>query len=272
MFQHDARHSEIGYKHKLVAFIKPFFVLLVSLGLDIRSIAALRYLPRYISQYAQFKKLGGSVTHKFPVLKDYAAQAGAARGHYFHQDLLVASLIYQANPVRHIDVGSRIDGFVAHVASFRKIEVMDVRDLCDTGHSNISFLKADLMNALKVSEGIADSISCLHAIEHFGLGRYGDPLNPNGHIQGFNNLLRMLKQGGILYISFPIGRSNEVHFNAHRVFGCDEIFSWADMADQMELLRFDYVDDDGNLHKNIDLNKTKLDVKYGCGIYTFKKH
>jgi hypothetical protein len=40
-----------------------------------------------------------------------------------------------------------------------------------------------------------DSISCLHALEHFGLGRYGDRLDPNGHETGFLKLLDMLKPG-----------------------------------------------------------------------------
>ncbi len=227
---------------------------------------------KYELQYKNFQNLGGIVTHRYPILSDWDDQAGAGSGHYFHQDLLVASLINIRNPIRHIDVGSRLDGFVAHVAAFRKIEIMDVRDLNNTGHENISFIKADLKDESSVKDNITDSISCLHAIEHFGLGRYGDPLDPNGHIKGFNNILRMLNVGGILYISFPIGKSNEVHFNAHRVFHPDEIFSWAEDVESINLIRFDYVDDAGKLHKNIELNNSTLEVAYGCGIYTFKKN
>jgi hypothetical protein len=227
---------------------------------------------KYESQYRGFQNLGGIITHRYPILSDWDDQAGAANGHYFHQDLLVASLIYIRKPIRHIDVGSRIDGFVAHVAAFRKIEIMDVRDLNNTGHENITFIKTDLMDENSVKDNITDSISCLHAIEHFGLGRYGDPLDPNGHIKGFNNILRMLSVGGTLYISFPIGKSNEVHFNAHRVFHPSDIFSWAEDAERISLVRFDYVDDTGKLHQNIELKNAILDVTYGCGIYTFKKN
>ncbi len=118
---------------------------------------------------------------------------------------------------------------------------------------------------------ITDSISCLHAIEHFGLGRYGDPIDPHGHIKGFNNIIRMLKPEGMLYISFPIGRSNEVHFNAHRVFHPKDIFSWARDRDCLKLLRFDYVDDAGDLHQDVNLVTNAPEVIYGCGIYTFRK-
>jgi hypothetical protein len=258
-------------KQKLKEVVKPFAILLLDNGFDPRRLIALRHYPKYISHSRKFKKLNGTITHKYPILTDYDGQAGSASGHYFHQDLLVASFVYTSRPDRHIDIGSRIDGFVAHVASFRKIEVMDVRDLNDTGHPNISFLKADLMDETNAQENLTDSISCLHAIEHFGLGRYGDPLDPKGHIKGFNNILKMLKDGGTLYISFPIGQSNEVHFNGHRVFSPKDIFNWIEGSTKIELARFDFVDDVGQLHRDVDLNNSNIKVKCGCGIYTFKK-
>jgi len=250
---------------------KPLVVFLNLMGMNPQLLLSLRHLPTFFFQYLKFKKMGGRITHTLPVLSDYDDQAGSTKGHYFHQDLLVARFVFTHNPTRHVDISSRIDGFVAHVAAFRKIEVMDVRDLDDTGHKNISFIKADLMNTNPAHFCLSDSISCLHAIEHFGLGRYGDPLNPVGHKQGFNNIVAMLKPGGFLYISFPIGKSNETHFNAHRVFHPKDIFSWETGPKQLVLQRFDYVDDSGNLHQQVDLETTPLHVKYGCGIYTFKK-
>lgn len=228
-------------------------------------------VPNYILESFQFEKMGGVISKYFPILNEKNAQAGAASGHYFHQDLLVAQFINQDNPMRHIDVGSRIDGFVAHVASYRPIEVLDVRKLDPVGHKNISFLQANLMDESSVDEQCADSISCLHAIEHFGLGRYGDPLAPDGHIKGFHNLLRMLKPNGSLYISFPIGIANSVEFNAHRIFHPMDIFSWPTANCELKLVRFDYVDDAGDLHQNLNPDNPKICSEYGCGIYTLKK-
>lgn len=246
-----------------------------SLGERLRLISRfLRLSPRrirenlkYYADIRAFKKAGGNITHYYPMLRERTNQAGTATGHYFHQDLLVASLIHDANPQRHIDVGSSIDGFVAHVASFRVIEVIDIRPLKDTGHERIKFMQADLMSPDSKLDQVTDSLSCLHAIEHFGLGRYGDPLDPNGHLKGFNNLHRMLKPGGTLYISFPIG-ANSVYFNAHRVFQPSEILKWSDGLFQLK--RFDYVDDNGNLHKNQPVENTPRLV-HGCGIYTMEK-
>lgn len=226
-------------------------------------------LLKYRSDRKKFLELGGIITHKYPIKSDYRKQAGTYGGGYFHQDLLVASFIYAAKPEKHIDIGSRIDGFVAHVATYRKIQVLDIRPLPPVGHENIEFIQADLMSENSLPPKV-DSISCLHAIEHFGLGRYGDPVDPLGHQKGFSNIVSMLKEGGHLYISFPIGRQNEVHFNAHRVFHPQDIFNW-NGSDLLELVRFDYVDDPGNLYRNVDVFNTKIDVEYGCGIYTFKK-
>jgi len=258
-------------KERVREIIRPLGLMIKDLGMDPRRVVALRHFGKYRAQYKMFSQLGGKVSHRYVVLSDYGQQAGSAMGHYFHQDLLVASLIFKKNPTRHIDIGSRVDGFVAHVAAFRKIEVMDIRDLDDIGHENVTFVKADLMESGNAQRSISDSISCLHAIEHFGLGRYGDPIDPDGHLKAFRNILQMLQPGGTLYISFPIGRSNEVHFNAHRVFHPKDILGWSGAQDGVKLRRFDYVDDSGHLHQDVNLEKSVPDVHFGCGIYTFEK-
>lgn len=228
-------------------------------------------VSRYWGELRAFKAQGGQVSKTHMLLSDYEDLAGVVNGHYFHQDLLVASFISQRKPVRHIDVGSRIDGFVAHVASFRDIEVIDVRDIRDFRHSQISFLRHDLMVRAKGFDEITDSLSCLHTIEHFGLGRYGDSIDPEGHLKGLQNLVDMLKPKGILYLSFPIGKDNEVHFNAHRVFKPMDVLSWPLEGSQLTLERFDYVDDEGDLHCNVALDSSVPEMSYGCGIYTFIK-
>ena len=250
--------------HRKLLYINSYLALLGFLPMRINRILRIK---RYLAERVTFKKLGGVISHTYPITDDYESSAGTAQGHYFHQDLLVAQFIFQANPQRHIDIGSRIDGFVAHVATFRRIEIYDIRTLNDCGHSNIEFKQADLM--LGLESNVTDSISCLHTIEHFGLGRYGDQINPRGYIVGMESLVKMLKPGGILYISFPIGKNNQIHFNSHRVFHPKDIFSWA--PNTLNLIRFDYVDDTGELHQNFDLLNSELVVTHGCGIYTFCK-
>jgi len=69
---------------------------------------------------------------------------------------------------------------VAHVAAFRPIEVFDIRPLHSTV-ANITFVQADMMQLSSELVECTDTLSCLHTIEHFGLGRYGDPIRVNGH-------------------------------------------------------------------------------------------
>jgi hypothetical protein len=231
---------------------------------------ALKHRIQFVKDYLAFKRAGGVINKILPIYSDYKEQAGSATGHYFHQDLLVASYIFQENPVRHIDIGSRVDGFVAHVAAFRSIEVIDVRVLENTGHPNIRYKQLDLMDETTVDASICDSLSCLHAIEHFGLGRYGDPINPKGHTIGFRNILKMLDAGGNLYVSVPIGCENKIMFNAHRVFRPDDILTWQSEV-QIELVKFSFVDDAGKLHREVSIESVPDKISYGCGIYSFLK-
>jgi hypothetical protein len=223
-------------------------------------------LPRYIKDFFIFRKKG-RITNIHPVSHEFKSFAGSASGQYFHQDLIIAQKIFQKNPTRHIDVGSRIDGFIAHLASFRKVECFDIRPLLDSGHENILFEKKDIM--LEQEENQTDSLSCLHTLEHFGLGRYGDRLDPEGHIKGFRNLVKMLKPNGTLYISVPISNVFKVHFNSHRSFHPKDVLEWDN--ESINLIEFDYVDDSGALHKNFDLINFDVKINKGLGIYTFKK-
>ena len=182
---------------------------------------------------------------------------------------MVARLIHDHNPKRHIDIASRVDGFVAHVASYRETEVVDVRPLQKSEHDNVILCQADLMNPQDL--GQTDSLSCLHAIEHFGLGRYTDPIDINFHIICLTNLVSLVSKAGRLHTSFPIGQADEVHFNAHRVFHVSAIFDQPSIQQHMTFRRFDYVDDSGDLHLDTSVTEVDKAIKYGCGIYTFDK-
>jgi len=197
----------------------------------------------------------------FKCLNNWDEQGGVVGGHYFHQDLLVARIIFSEKPSCHIDVGSRIDGFVAHVASFREIEVFDIRPL-DRDIAGIKFVQFNLMDELPDSfVACCDSLSCLHALEHFGLGRYGDPVAWNGHLVGLSNLTKMLKSGGTLYLSVPLGEQR-IEFNAHRVFSAKYLLEC--VQSDFEVGTCSVVDDAGALHMNVSLDSKLLDNNFDC--------
>lgn len=206
-----------------------------------------------------------------PIFEDRYEESGTASGHYFHQDLLVARRIYENKPVRHVDIGSRTDGFISHVAVFREIEMFDIRD--QKSHvKNIIFRKADLMQLAENMYDYCDSISALHSVEHFGLGRYGDPIDYFGHLKAINNIAKILKKGGVFYFSVPIG-AQRINFNAHRVFSIKYLLEM--LSDLFEIRTFSYVNDEGNLFENVKLEskdvENNLGCYYGCGIFELTK-
>jgi len=192
-------------------------------------------------------------------------------GDYFHQDLYVARKIYEASPAKHIDIGSRTDGFVAHVASFREIEIIDIRPQSSTV-KNIIFRQADLMQLPEDLTGSCVSISSLHAIEHFGLGRYGDPVDWHGHVKAIENITKMLVSGGTFYFSVPIG-PQRIEFNAHRVFSIKYLLNLLTPLYHVE--SFSYVNDKGAFFEDVQLTDEEAErnfgCTYGCGIFILRK-
>lgn len=259
--------------------LKSAYSILLTFGFDpLKFLRALRGLPIYFVNFSRFIRQQRVCNSNFgslkifPCLDDRFSESGSARGHYFHQDLLVARKIHENKPRIHVDVGSRVDGFVAHVAAFREIKVIDIRRM-DVKIPNISFIQCDVMSELPASfEKCYDSLSCLHALEHFGLGRYGDPVRYDGHVIGFNNLHKMLKHGGKMYLSVPIG-PQRVEYDAHRVFSVRYILNL--VSERFRVDSFSYVDDAGDLLEDVHLVTKDIEsdygCNYGCGIFEMSK-
>jgi SAM-dependent methyltransferase len=201
----------------------------------------------------------------FPILSDKADSAGMAEGHYFHQDLWAGRKIFERRPQRHIDIGSRVDGFIAHLLVFMPVTVVDIRRL-ESKLAGLTFLQDDATELKELESDSVDSISSLHAAEHFGLGRYSDPIDPRACFKFMRSLQRVLSPGGRLYFSVPIGRER-VEFNAHRVFAAKTIL---DTFSGLELVSFSFVGDDGSIYENIDPLKIP-ESELACGLFEFTK-
>ncbi len=247
------------------------------LGFDplilIRNLQGIRF---YYRDFLQLKRQKGKDSGFYfgknrPILNERFAKSGKMSGHYFHQDLLVARKIFENNPVRHIDIGSRIDGFIAHLAVFREVEVLDIREQTNKV-KNVSFRRADLMQLPEDLIGCCDSVSSLHVIEHFGLGRYGDPIDYYGHLKAIDNIAKILRPGGKFYFSVPIGEQR-IEFNAHRVFSLSYLLEI--LQPYFRLSNFSYVNDKWTLFENVELNQHNIDTNcgchYGCGIFELIK-
>jgi SAM-dependent methyltransferase len=119
---------------------------------------------------------------------------------------------------------------------------------------------------LPFADGSVRSLSSLHVIEHIGLGRYGDPIDPLAYSVALRELDRVLAPGGYLYLTTPVGRER-VCFNAHRVFAPRTILQ---TLSDLKLDSFDLVDDSGAFTGAVDLARAEQ-LDYGCGMFAFVK-
>jgi len=248
--------------------MKKTLYFLRQVGFDpIKFIYALKFLPHYVATLFKFLRLNKSPNFKVsPVLQDFRAQAGSADGHYFWQDLICAQWIYAKAPNNHLDVGSRIDGFVAHLLSFMNVTLLDIRPL-KVKIPNLTVEIGDAQKPLKEHEGSFKSVSSLHAIEHFGLGRYGDNLDVEGHRKGLVHIAETVAKDGHLYVSFPIGKAS-VEFNEQRVI--DPMFAQNVLTDftleEFVLIPWKGSPIFGTLPENVD---TRINGQ--AGLYCFKR-
>jgi hypothetical protein len=236
-------------------------------GIDPRAtFRAMRNVPRYLGDRRRFRRLSKAagtplplLRHVLPALTDTGASAGTT-GEYFLADLWAARRIRAQNPARHVDVGSRIDGLVAHLLTFTEVDVIDIRPL----ESKIEGLRFVQSDATTLGGITATSVSSFHALEHFGLGRYGDALDPLGHVKGLRALGGAVAPGGHLYVGYPVGKAR-VEFNAHRVI--DPRLA-VQTLDDFELLQFSVVRDGEVVDTRPD---DVVDLPYGVGLYHFRR-
>lgn len=252
--------------------LKLHWILSAQFGLDLRRLLlAIKGIVPYLVDWYKFRKEYPGKISIVPCLHDRYMDAGIATGEYFWQDLIVARMVFENNPVKHVDVGSRIDGFVSHVACYREIEVIDIRPV-SSSVPGIVFTQKDISCDCEViaDEGYCDSLSCLHALEHFGLGRYGDPLDSAGHLKGLKNLSKMLRFGGTLYLSCPVG-AERVEFNANRILDPVDLISAAKDC-SLALKKFILYSEGDKL---VEMGKNQLEElrssRYNLGIFVFTK-
>jgi len=228
-------------------------------------LAGLLGLPRYISDWFRYSRMSGNspgYRDSYPCLTDRLSNT-PFDPHYFFQGAWLARKVAQAAPAQHVDVSSSVMT-IAALSGFVDTVFIDYRPL------QVSLpgldCRAGNITQLPFEDGSVNSLSCLHVIEHIGLGRYGDPLDPQGSLRAASELQRVMHPGGNLYLSTPVGRER-VCFNAHRVFAPNTVVS---MFAKMELIAFSCVDDAGNLVLDTTLASAH-ENEYGCGLFHFRK-
>ena len=208
-------------------------------------------------------------SNDYPVYFDRYKDAGSIDSHYFLQDIYMANKIIKKAPVLHYDIGSRVDGFISHLIASGRIEqitMLDIRPL-PVKIPGLSFIQTDATHLDNIDDNSIDSISTLHAIEHFGLGRYGDSINPNAWEEALGAIQNKVKRGGVLYLSVPIGTVEKICFNAHRIFDPQTIVY---VLSKMKLQSFAYIHEYKVFETSIDDYKLH-GGEYDCGLFVFTK-
>ena len=221
----------------------------------------------YFGEWNRFKskndkRFSVNAADLYPCLKDRIIKTPFDH-HYTYHPAWAARILAKTKPEFHVDISS-ILSFSTIVSAFVPVKFYDYRP-ADLKLSNLESGSEDL-NKLSFESGSIPSLSCMHTIEHIGLGRYGDKIDPMGDIKSIDELKRVLKTGGDLLFVTPVGKPR-IEFNAHRIYSYEQILEY---FSPLVLKEFSLIPDAGGLITNADPNLVK-DQNYACGCFWFKK-
>lgn len=233
---------------------------------DPRALASVLRLPGFFRSWYAYRSRSPDETVRLvdarPCLGDRVAQT-PFDSHYFYQAAWLARRLGETKPPLHVDIGSSVQMLGVLSAQVPTVFI-DYRPL-NVQLSQLYPL-AGTITRLPFADATIDSLSSLHVLEHIGLGRYGDPVDPSGTQRAAAELTRVLRPGGRLLVSVPVGRER-VCFNAHRVFSPATIRRYFAGLDAVQ---FGMVDDQGKFHAAV--NPAHADrLHYGCGLFEFVK-
>ena len=187
--------------------------------------------------------------------------------HYIYHPAWAARILSKTKPEVHIDISSSLH-FCSIVSAFIPVKFYDYRP-AEIHLSNLTSDHADI-TSLPFEDNSVPSLSCMHTVEHIGLGRYGDPLDYDGDLKAIAELKRVLIYGGNLLFVVPVGIRAKIMFNAHRIYTYDQILSY---FNDFELVNFSLITDNPKFEDFIEHADPKLTEQcdYGCGCFWFRK-
>jgi len=211
-----------------------------------------------------YKKMNGNNQENFriyPIL--FQHKKISFDYHYTYQSAWAARRLLSVKPEKHLDIASDLR-FVTQISAFLPVIYLEYR-APGIALTNLTTIEGTI-HSLPFSDQSIDSLSCLHVIEHIGLGRYGDPVNPSGHIFALKELGRILAPGGLLLISVPVGKATTL-FNAHRIF---DPVKFPALLPGLILEEFSIVTTSGKfIEKTSPEHFTQ--EEYACGLYLLRR-
>ena len=222
---------------------------------------------KLISNKTNERRFETRVCDIFPSLFDNTSST-SFDPHYTYHPAWAARIISKNRPSKHIDISSIIN-FSTQLSAFIPVEFYDYRPAEIRNLSDLQCKKGDLLNLPFVDNSV-ESISCMHTIEHVGLGRYGDPFDPRGDIKAAKELERVLASKGTLIFVAPVGKS-KIEYNSHRIYSYEQVIS---LFPNLSLIEFSLIPDDFR-ESGIILNANPDKVSeqtWACGCFHFTKN
>ena len=223
--------------------------------------------PLILSNYWKFREISNKrfsikISDFYPCIKDKTIKTGFD-AHYVYHTAWAARKVKEINPTVHTDISSSLF-FSSIVSAFVPIDFYDYRP-AELNLSNLKSAHADLTN-LNFPDNSLNSLSCMHTVEHIGLGRYGDKIDPEADLEAISELKRVLAKDGSLLFVVPVGRP-KIEFNAHRIYSYEQIEEY---FKDLTLKEFTLIADNGKYIENANKELVK-EQKYGCGCFWFIK-
>lgn len=227
--------------------------------------------PIFFLNYQKFCSLAGNKrflvqwSDRYPCLEDNTKSTGFDR-HYVYHTAWAARILKKINPSEHVDFSSLIY-FSTLISAFIPTRFYDYRP-ADVKLPDLQVGTEDLLKLSFTSDSLP-SISCMHVVEHIGLGRYGDPLDADGDLKAINELQRILAKGGNLLFVVPIGKP-KIMFNAHRIYSYEQILSY---FKNLNLIEFTLIPEYPNNGEFLINPSTQMvtQEEYACGCFWFQK-
>ena len=180
----------------------------------------------FARDYYRYLEMAPASEQVYPVrVCDERTEETQVDAWYFYQDVWAFRKILQAQPAHILDVGSTAL-LVGILSQFVPVTSVDVRPI-PVMLGGLTAIKANVTD-LPFDDGAFPLVSSLSVVEHIGLGRYGDELDPMGSERACKELQRVLAKGGRLLIAVPIGDEPMTLFNMHRLLTPTLVSEWLD--------------------------------------------
>ena len=155
-------------------------------------------------------------------MKDVVKRASKDRGNiYYETDYLLPDAFarHSVSGQTVAVIGSATPLYEAYIENYggRPLTV-EYRPIEHDIKGLLTYTFEEAMEKVKDGSLKADHAFCYSSIEHSGLGRYGDFLDPEGDLVTMDLVKNMVKPGGLFFLQIPVG-ADALLWNATRIYG-----------------------------------------------------